>query len=150
MGKSKKYKILIVEDNQENIDLLHYFLSPQGYDIAAVTDGPEAIQSIETEKPDIILLDIMLPTMNGYQVCERLKKDNRTKYIPIICTRVEPTERIIPICLICWFMIAEIVLITSPPLSRTAIIPIICKMSKKPFIWLCAQCSPGSDPMPGI
>jgi len=82
--KVKKHKILIVEDNQENIDLLHYFLSPQGYDITAVNDGIEAIKSVETTKPDIILLDIMMPKLDGYQVCERLKKNNETKFIPII------------------------------------------------------------------
>lgn len=84
MSTNKKHKILIVEDNQENIDLLYYFLSPQGYEITAVNDGVEAIKAVETEKPDIILLDIMMPKLDGYQVCERLKKNNETKTIPII------------------------------------------------------------------
>lgn len=84
MTAGKKYKILIVEDNQENIDLLYYFLTPQGYDLTAVMDGLEAIKSIESEKPDLILLDIMLPKLDGFAVCERLKKDNETKSIPII------------------------------------------------------------------
>ncbi|MFC2088873.1 phosphate acyltransferase [Calditrichota bacterium] len=84
MSTNKKHKILIVEDNQENIDLLYYFLSPQGYEITAVNDGLEAIKAVESDKPDIILLDIMMPKLDGYQVCERLKKNNVTKTIPII------------------------------------------------------------------
>ncbi len=84
MAVEKKHKILIVEDNQENIDLLYYFLSPQGYDLTAVNDGLAAIKSVESSKPDIILLDIMMPKLDGFQVCERLKKNNETKSIPII------------------------------------------------------------------
>ncbi len=77
-------KILIVEDNQENIDLLHFFLKPQGYELITVTTGEKALQSVIDDKPDIILLDILLPKLDGFQVCERLKKDEETKYIPII------------------------------------------------------------------
>jgi len=84
MTAGKKYRILIVEDNQENIDLLYYFLSPQGYELTAVMDGQEAIKAVESEKPDLILLDIMLPKLDGFAVCERLKKNNETKSIPII------------------------------------------------------------------
>jgi two-component system sensor histidine kinase/response regulator len=77
-------KILIVEDNQENIDLLHFFLKPQGYELITVKDGEEALRIVQEEIPDIILLDIMLPKLDGFQVCEKLKKDEKTKYIPII------------------------------------------------------------------
>ena len=84
MAAGKNYKILIVEDNQENIDLLYYFLSPQGYDLTAVMDGVEAMKVVETRKPDLILLDIMLPKLDGFAVCERLKKNSDTKSIPII------------------------------------------------------------------
>ena len=84
MAAGKNYKILIVEDNQENIDLLYYFLSPQGYELTAVMDGVEAMKKVETDKPDLILLDIMLPKLDGFGVCERLKKNNDTKSIPII------------------------------------------------------------------
>ena len=84
MTTDKKHKILIVEDNQENMDLLVYFLRPQGYDIISVYDGLSALDKVEEERPDIILLDIMLPKMDGYEVCGRLKKDPTTKFIPII------------------------------------------------------------------
>jgi K+-sensing histidine kinase KdpD len=84
MSDSKNHKILIVEDNQENMDLLVYFLRPQGYDIISVGDGVSAVQKVQEDPPDIILLDIMLPKMDGYEVCEKLKKDPETKFIPII------------------------------------------------------------------
>jgi two-component system sensor histidine kinase/response regulator len=84
MADQKTHKILIVEDNQENIDLLVYFLRPQGYKLIAVNDGVEALKKVEEEAPDLILLDIMLPKMDGFQVCERLKKNRSTMFIPII------------------------------------------------------------------
>lgn len=84
MATEKKHKILIVEDNQENIDLLIYFLRPQGYELVTAKDGLDALEKIDEGYPDIILLDIMLPKMDGYEVCERLKKRPDTKFIPII------------------------------------------------------------------
>ena len=77
-------KILIVDDNKENLNLVAYFLKPQNYHIITAMDGFEALQKVESEKPDIILLDIMLPKIDGFQVCERIKKDPSTKFIPII------------------------------------------------------------------
>lgn len=81
---SRKARVLIVEDNKESIDLLVYFLKPAGYEIETAADGIEAIEMVERTPPDIILLDIMLPRLNGFQVCERLKKNERTFHIPII------------------------------------------------------------------
>ena len=77
-------KVLIVDDNKENIDLIAYFLKPQNYQILTAYDGVEALEIIERDQPDIILLDIMLPKMDGFQVCERIKKDRKTQFIPII------------------------------------------------------------------
>jgi len=84
MTSENKQKILIVEDNQENMDLLVYFLRPQGYQLLTVKDGLSALDVVEKEHPDIILLDIMLPKLDGYEVCERLKSSHQTKFIPII------------------------------------------------------------------
>ncbi len=82
--KTDAPKILIVDDNKENIDLIAYFLKPQNYTLVTAMDGLEALEKVEKERPDIILLDIMLPKMDGFQVCERLKKDPATRFIPII------------------------------------------------------------------
>jgi len=81
---SKKAKVLIVEDNQESIDLLVYFLKPSGYEIMVAQDGLEAIETVEKTPPDVILLDIMLPKLDGFQVCERLKKNQQTFHIPVV------------------------------------------------------------------
>ena len=77
-------KVLIVEDNQENTDLLVFFLKPKGYKITMVTDGPQALEAVKKDKPDIVLLDIMLPKMNGFEICEKLKSDKTTMSIPIL------------------------------------------------------------------
>ncbi len=81
---NKQATVLIVEDNQESIDLLVYFLEPAGYKVITASDGYQAIEMVENHAPDIILLDIMLPGLDGYEVCERLKKNERTFHIPII------------------------------------------------------------------
>ncbi|NOX88233.1 MAG: response regulator [Calditrichaeota bacterium] len=77
-------KVLIVDDDKENVDLIAYFLKPQNYQIITAYDGVEALRLVESKKPDIILLDIRLPKMDGFQVCERIKKNYYTQFIPII------------------------------------------------------------------
>jgi len=84
MTSSVPKKVLIVEDNQENTDLLVYFLKPKGYRLTTVKDGAAALEQVEKEKPDIILLDIMLPKLDGFQVCEKLKSADETKAIPVL------------------------------------------------------------------
>jgi len=75
---------LIVDDNQENVDLIAYFLRPQNYDIRSAADGIEAINQVERDLPDLILLDIHLPGIDGFGVCEKFKKNDRTRFLPII------------------------------------------------------------------
>ncbi|MCK5346678.1 MAG: response regulator, partial [Candidatus Heimdallarchaeota archaeon] len=65
MATEDTKKVLIVEDNQENTDLLVFFLKPKDYQITTATDGIQALEAVKKERPDIILLDIMLPKMNG-------------------------------------------------------------------------------------
>lgn len=84
VSEANNPKILIVDDNKENIDLIAYFLKPQSYQIFTAMDGVEALTQVENIKPDIILLDIMLPKMDGFQVCERIKKNVETRFIPVI------------------------------------------------------------------
>lgn len=76
--------ILIVDDNEQNLELLHAYLDEMGGPIRLARDGLEALESIEKDAPDIILLDIMMPRMSGYQVCEKIKKNPDTRDIPII------------------------------------------------------------------
>ena len=76
--------ILIVDDTPANLRLLSQMLSEIGYGVRAVTSGARALESVQATQPNLILLDIRMPEMNGYEVCERLKQDPKTKDIPII------------------------------------------------------------------
>jgi putative two-component system response regulator len=77
-------KVLIVDDNQTNVELIHMHLKPFHYAIAKAYDGEEALTAVERENPDLILLDLMMPKLSGYEVCQRLKSDPKTALIPII------------------------------------------------------------------
>lgn len=76
-------KVLIVDDAEENIDILVNTLE-EDYEIRVATNGRRALELARREKPDIILLDVMMPVMDGFQVCERLKAEETTKHIPVI------------------------------------------------------------------
>lgn len=79
-----KGDILIVDDVPENLQLLFTMLTDQGYEVRRVLSGKQALQVIEIEAPDLILLDIKMPELNGYEVCKILKANEKTKGIPII------------------------------------------------------------------
>lgn len=76
--------ILIVDDNRENLELLEAYLEDIECRTIAAYDGPEALEIIKKDKPDLILLDIMMPKMSGFEVCRRVKNDPATTHIPII------------------------------------------------------------------
>jgi sigma-B regulation protein RsbU (phosphoserine phosphatase) len=76
--------ILIVDDTPANLRLLSQMLAEQGYRVRPVPDGPLALAAAQAEAPDLILLDIRMPAMDGYEVCKRLKVDVQTRDIPII------------------------------------------------------------------
>lgn len=79
-----KESILIVDDTPANLQLLAQMLSEQGYKVRIAQDGTMALLSIQSSPPDLILLDIMMPELNGYEVCSKLKASSLTKDIPII------------------------------------------------------------------
>ena len=82
--KEKQTFILIVDDVPENLQVLGNFLRQNNYKTAVATNGTDALELIQNRTPDLILLDIMMPDMDGYEVCKRIKSDERTKEIPII------------------------------------------------------------------
>lgn len=83
--KSKtKGNVLIVDDEPINLHLLSNMLVKQGYEVHSVTRGVEALEVAQSNPPDIVLLDIYMPEMDGYEVCQRLKADKRTRDIPVI------------------------------------------------------------------
>lgn len=76
--------ILVVDDQAANIMLIETILAPQGYEIISASDGERALELVTAKPPDLILLDVMMPGMDGYDVCARLKEDERTRLIPIV------------------------------------------------------------------
>ena len=80
----EKPKILVVDDIPENLRLLEAVLVPQGYDVVTAADGTSALAAIETEQPDLILLDVFMPELDGYAVCTRLRENEETAVLPVI------------------------------------------------------------------
>lgn len=77
-------KILLIEDEQLMIELLERKLNQEGYEISVARDGVEGLEKMREEKPDLILLDIIMPKMGGFEVMEEINKDVELKKIPII------------------------------------------------------------------
>ncbi len=77
-------KILIVEDDPRSMKLVEAYLLPEGYETIKAVDGLEALSKLEKEDVDLILLDIMLPGMDGYEVCRQIKGDKKMRFIPIV------------------------------------------------------------------
>ncbi len=81
---TKQPLILVVDDTPKNVQLLTEILRKHHYEISVALDGHQALQILEKTEPDLILLDIMMPIMGGFEVCEKIKKNAQTKEIPII------------------------------------------------------------------
>lgn len=77
-------KILLVDDNPTNIDVLYNFLADEGYEVLIAEDGTSALERVPLVNPDIILLDVMMPHVDGFEVCSRLQENPETKEIPVI------------------------------------------------------------------
>ena len=76
--------ILIVDDQPQNIELLEAHLVPQGYEIIQAANGEEALEKLSGNNIDMILLDVMMPGMNGYEVCRKVKRDPENTFLPIV------------------------------------------------------------------
>jgi len=76
--------ILVVDDNRENLELLEAYLEDLECKTIPAYDGPEALDIVKSDKPDLILLDVMMPKMSGFEVCRKVKSDPATSHIPII------------------------------------------------------------------
>ncbi len=79
-----KCKTLIIEDNENNMYLITFLLKNSGHDVFQAYDGQAGVELAKTENPDLILLDIQLPKMNGYEVARELRKDKSLLNIPIV------------------------------------------------------------------
>jgi CheY-like chemotaxis protein len=88
-------KILVVDDSTVNIELLTKLLTAQGYTVHTASDGELALEFVRSTLPDLVLLDIRMPGMDGYEVCRRLKADERTRAIPVIFITILEDERLL-------------------------------------------------------
>jgi len=77
-------KILVVDDERQIVKLVEINLRKAGYDVVQAYDGVEALEKVAGEKPDMIVLDVMMPRMNGFDVLKRLQADPATEHIPVI------------------------------------------------------------------
>jgi two-component system alkaline phosphatase synthesis response regulator PhoP len=87
-----KGNILVVEDEEEILELLRYNLSKEGYKVTGVFSGEDALKETESKLPDLILLDLMLPGVDGLEVCKILKSDKETEHIPIVMLTAKGEE----------------------------------------------------------
>ena len=77
-------RILVVDDAEANVRLLEAKLSAEYYDVLTASDGPSALKVAADQVPDIILLDVMMPGMDGFEVCRRIKSNPRTAHVPVV------------------------------------------------------------------
>lgn len=93
MAETAKKRILIVDDEPSIVETVKFALERSGYACCEAYDGAEGLAKAREEAPDLILLDIMLPKMNGYQVCRVLKFDEKYRHIPVIMLTARTQER---------------------------------------------------------
>ena len=90
---SQPAKILIVDDEPDLAETVRFSLELEGYNVLVATNGEEGLNAARQEKPDLILLDLMLPKLDGYKVCRLLKFDERYKSIPILMLTAKTQEK---------------------------------------------------------
>ena len=89
--------MLVVEDEADVAEMIRYNLGKEGYDVRLASNGTDALRQVKEAKPDVILLDIMVPHLNGWEICRRLKQDRETVAIPVIMVtgRVEEGDKVL-------------------------------------------------------
>jgi phosphate regulon transcriptional regulator PhoB len=90
-------RVLVVEDERDVAELLRYNLTKDGYDVVLAANGSDAVKQAHESHPDVVLLDIMVPQLNGWEICRRLKQDAETRTIPVIMVtgRVEEGDKVL-------------------------------------------------------
>ncbi|HEX2933608.1 MAG TPA: response regulator, partial [Candidatus Binatia bacterium] len=86
-------KILVVDDTAKNVKLLADLLAVKGYGVVTAESGQEALAKLEAEKPDLVLLDVVMPEMSGYEVCQKIRENPATRILPVVMvTALDPAE----------------------------------------------------------
>ncbi len=90
-------RVLVVEDERDVAELLRYNLAKDGYEVVLAATGTEAVKQARERHPDLVILDLMVPQLNGWEVCRRLKQDDETRSIPVIMVtgRVEEGDKVL-------------------------------------------------------
>ena len=96
-GARVQPRVLIVEDEQDISELVRYNLEQAGYQTISASDGAEALDKVQHEQPDLVVLDLMLPGLDGKEVCRRIRQDDQTRSIPVIMltAKAEEIDRIV-------------------------------------------------------
>jgi len=86
-------KILVVDDTPQNVKLLADLLTVKGYAVVTAASGPEALKQVEAQQPDLVLLDVMMPGMSGYEVCRKIRENPATAILPVVmATSLDPAQ----------------------------------------------------------
>jgi two-component system alkaline phosphatase synthesis response regulator PhoP len=88
----QKGKVLVVDDEVYILHILDFSLGAEGFDVITANNGELAVEKAIQEKPDLIVLDIMMPVLDGYETCRRLKREPETKHIPVILLTAKGRE----------------------------------------------------------
>jgi adenylate cyclase len=92
MSAERQPRILVTDDVPQNVRLLEAVLSSHGYSVTSASSGAEALERVASELPDLLLLDIQMPEMSGYEVCRRLRADAATEFLPVVMITSSDTE----------------------------------------------------------
>jgi two-component system phosphate regulon response regulator PhoB len=87
-----RQKIIAIEDESDILEVIEYNLKKEGYEVAGVEDGEDGLELVRSKVPDLVLLDLMLPGMDGLEVCRRIRYDPRTRHIPIVMLTAKGEE----------------------------------------------------------
>ena len=88
-----RYRILLVDDEPSIVKMVGKRLEVEGFEVLIATDGQEGLDKARAERPDLIVLDLMLPKLNGYEVCTMLKQDTRYQGIPVVLFTAKAQEK---------------------------------------------------------
>ncbi len=96
MRQENKPQILCVDDEKRNLKLLNALLAPQGYEVISAENGEAALECLSSSLPDLVLLDVMMPKLDGYEVCKKIKSTKETQFLPVVMVTAlrEEEERI--------------------------------------------------------
>jgi DNA-binding response OmpR family regulator len=84
MNENSRKRLVYIEDEQEMIDLVRLILTRKGFDVIGANGGREGLDTVRKEKPDLVLLDLMMPDLDGWEVYQQMKADESTRSIPVI------------------------------------------------------------------